>query len=79
MEKKFYRCGCLSQHGCHHHQYRDYLSELRAARLKREQAIELLDFSVEKGSLSLSDTEKEEEALPVKVESVSTPKKQRGL
>lgn len=35
LDKKFYRCGCLS--GCHHHQHRDYLAEFRKNRLERKE------------------------------------------
>jgi hypothetical protein len=37
LEKKYYRCGCLSHtQGCHN-QYRDYLSEIREERLRKKE------------------------------------------
>jgi hypothetical protein len=76
MDKKFYRCGCLSQaHACH--QYRDYLTEIRMERLRRkEKASNPFDFEIDKLS-SLSLSEDTERSGPE--EEVYTPKKEAPL
>lgn len=79
MEKRLYRCGCVSQnHGCH--QYRDYLTEIRMERLRRKAkaASNPFGFEIDKlGSLSLSeDTERSEAEMRGEV---CTPKKEATL
>lgn len=76
MEKKYYRCGCVSHNqGCHG-QYKDYLSEIREQRLRRkEKATSSIpfDFEVEKAT-SLDISEDNEPELQL-----NTPKKEPAL